>query len=211
MAHFRGAEGSVTVDTHDNGGRPFIVRIADTPLSSQSSVRRMDAQVFTHQVVDIYLRPLPVDDSHPGKPKPKRIKTYKDARVFIPKGYSGDRPPDPSLRMKYPRSPSDDGNSVLIQLSKPLHRYAFVGWDVYEFTCDGPVQKYFSLVGGSDVPYPVAVTRKYAYFMLDKKRVRLTDMPSTSVATLLDAYAVFYGRSPPTEAFEDVRVIHQRP
>mmetsp|Transcript_28772 Transcript_28772/g.82359 ORF Transcript_28772/g.82359 Transcript_28772/m.82359 type:complete len:444 (-) Transcript_28772:22-1353(-) len=48
--------------------------------------------------------------------------------------------------------------------------YVFVGSCIYAFTApDGDeILEYYSKVGRSDVPYPVAVGRKYIYFMLDQ-------------------------------------------
>ena len=46
------------------------------------------------------------------------------------------------------------------------NRYVFIGWNVYEFTAPEEITRYYSSVGPSDVPYPVAVSKTYAYFML---------------------------------------------
>lgn len=57
-----------------------------------------------------------------------------------------------------------DGNSILLQVG---NKYVEIGWDVYEFKTDDEIVKYYSFVGNSDVPYPVAMGEKYVYFMLD--------------------------------------------
>ena len=58
-----------------------------------------------------------------------------------------------------------DGNSVLVQLS--ANRYLYIGSWIYEFsTRHDHIVAYFSQVGNSDVPYPVALGEKNVYFML---------------------------------------------
>ncbi|AEP15370.1 hypothetical protein EhV286 [Emiliania huxleyi virus 86] len=114
-----------TYFTHDNYGRPFMVKISG-------------------KTVDIYCeRYSGVYDI---------LKQYKNvAKIFIGKDST----------LGYP------GNSILIRISASKNRYVFIGHDVYEFTSPEPITKYCSLVGNNDVPYPVALSKKYAYFMLE--------------------------------------------
>ena len=46
-----------------------------------------------------------------------------------------------------------------------------IGHIIYEFETSDQIQKYYSNLGNNDVPYPVAVGEKNAYFMLDRKYV----------------------------------------
>ena len=62
-----------------------------------------------------------------------------------------------------------DGNSILIQLTNT--QYVYIGHIIYEFKTSDQIQKYYSNLGNNDVPYPVAVGEKNAYFMLDRKYV----------------------------------------
>ena len=68
-----------------------------------------------------------------------------------------------------------DGNSVLLHLpsSTDWHRYAFVGHAVYFFETPphDPILRYFSELGTSDVPYPVALGAERVYFMLDQHSI----------------------------------------
>lgn len=69
-----------------------------------------------------------------------------------------------------------DGNSVLLKLKA---KYVFIGDSIYEFTTPEPITHYYSLVGNSNVPYPVAISDNYAYYMIsntyvDKKK--MTDL-----------------------------------
>lgn len=62
-----------------------------------------------------------------------------------------------------------DGNSILIQLTNT--QYVYIGHIIFEFETSDQIQKYYSNLGNNDVPYPVAVGEKNAYFMLDRKYV----------------------------------------
>ena len=61
------------------------------------------------------------------------------------------------------------GNSILIQLTNT--QYVYIGHIIYEFETSDQIQKYYSNLGNSDVPYPVAIGEKNAYFMLDREYV----------------------------------------
>lgn len=65
-----------------------------------------------------------------------------------------------------------DGNSILLLLreNKGGCVYAFVGDTVYEFSTQDPVVKFHSPVGNNGVPYPVALTARHVYFLLEAPR-----------------------------------------
>jgi len=118
----------------------------------------------------------------------KLIKTFSNVKkIFIGK--------DTKLGSKF------DGNSILLQLSK--NKYVYIGSWIYEFvTKDDHIVAYYSQVGNSDVPYPVALGEKNVYFMLDPIHAisgrmmggglvpRSTFPPNTDWE---DAYMLFYG------------------
>ena len=60
----------------------------------------------------------------------------------------------------------EEGNSMLVSLGNS--RYAFIGHNIAEFTTpdNDEIVVFYSPVGNSDVPYPVAVGRKYVYFLM---------------------------------------------
>jgi hypothetical protein len=60
----------------------------------------------------------------------------------------------------------EDGNCILIKLD---NRYIHVGLEIYQFETDDEILDFYSEVGNHSVSYPVAVGKKYAYFMLDRK------------------------------------------
>ena len=62
----------------------------------------------------------------------------------------------------------EEGNSLLVKLES-RNRYAFIGNYIAEFETpnNDEVVAFYSPVGNNDVPYPVAVGKKYVYFFLD--------------------------------------------
>ena len=65
-----------------------------------------------------------------------------------------------------PKSPP--GTTVLFRVGS---KYTYVGSEMYEFTTNDVILKYYSDLGNSDVPYPYAIGEKYIYIMLDKVAV----------------------------------------
>ena len=62
------------------------------------------------------------------------------------------------------------GNSILLEMGK--NKYVCITDNIFEFTLENNDEfvKYFSLVGNSDVPYPVLLGKNYFYSMIDKTR-----------------------------------------
>jgi len=84
------------------------------------------------------------------------------------------------------------GNSILLRLSggaedggtsEDSEKYVFVGWEIYSFRLkrQDRVTEYFSRMGRSSVPYPVALTERIVVFMLDSVWV-----PRTEIAPYID-------------------------
>ena len=46
--------------------------------------------------------------------------------------------------------------------------YTFIGTEMYCFTTNEEIQEFYAPIGNSAVPYPVAVSENFVYFMLDK-------------------------------------------
>jgi hypothetical protein len=102
-----------------------------------------------------------------------------------------------------------DGNSILLRLSKD--QYVYIGSWIYEFvTKDDTIVAYFSKVGNSGVPYPVALGEKNVYFMLEptiglmygrrRRDLGRGNSPAVVPRSVVppnvdweDAYTLFYG------------------
>jgi hypothetical protein len=84
------------------------------------------------------------------------------------------------------------GNSVLIHVSG--NKYLYIGHEIYEFQMEDEVDTYFSIVGNSDVPYPVLLGTENAYFMLDHCYVPRSEFdPKMTKTQWEDAYQRYYG------------------
>jgi len=70
----------------------------------------------------------------------------------------------------------DESGATKGQFVGPARSYVFIGDCIYIFEPpeNDEIVDYHSMIGSSDVPYPVAVGKKYLYFMLDMKYVPRT-------------------------------------
>ena len=137
--------------------------------------------VISGKKVSVYEQPNWKDwQSETGKEYTKLIKTFSQVKkIFIGK--------DTQLGSDF------DGNSILLQLTS--NKYVFIGGWIHEFvTPDDTIIAYYSKVGNSDVPYPVALGEKNAYFMLNLWETGVVPRdvfpPNTDWE---DAYMLFYG------------------
>lgn len=55
------------------------------------------------------------------------------------------------------------GNSILVRL-RELQKYIFIGMNIFSFETTEKILHYYSPIGNSDVPYPVAVGEKNVFF-----------------------------------------------
>jgi hypothetical protein len=66
----------------------------------------------------------------------------------------------------------DVGNSILFLISinanKTIYKYLYIGSEIYSFTSDIPITKYYSPIGNSDTSYPYAKNKYDTFIMLDK-------------------------------------------
>lgn len=130
---------------HDNGGRPFRVEIQGKEVTV---FQNMD----TYEMVNGKFTTL----SNPEK----QIKQFTTENVFVGKkspqgGYDGLKPKEA------------EGNSILLQTGS---KYVYIGSEIYEWTPvkGDTIEKYYSDIGNSDVPYPYAIGKTHIYIMLDK-------------------------------------------
>ena len=158
-----------TYYTHDNGGRPFKVVVDKSQVSIYKDTNKdFDKEPDYSKLV----RTFNVKKVHVGKSTGGTIgdHTVAQAKQFI-------------------------GNSILLELASPANTYVFVGHEIYEFKMpDDEPEKYFSLVGNNDVPYPIILGKNNVYFMLDRKFVSREHFPLKMTALQWeDSYHIFYG------------------
>lgn len=121
----------------------------------------------------------------------QHVGTYKYEKIWIPDGNYLTRNQDGMVVQD--KSSAFYGNSVLCYLGQ--QRYLSIGISVDEFTTDDEIHTYYSLVGNSDVPYPVAIGKKYVFFMGDMVAQPIEKYDNLTEEQLSDAYSYFYGHS----------------
>jgi len=85
-------------------------------------------------------------------------------------------------------SREDDDSSVLLKIDK--NKYVFVGYEAYEFETPEEITKFYSPIGNSNVPYPVAISDSFVYFMLDKIYINRNEFSKD--IDWRDAYSYYY-------------------
>ena len=105
------------------------------------------------------------------------------------------------------------GNSILLHLSG--NNYMYIGHEIYEFQMLDSVDTYFSIIGNSDVPYPVLLGTEYVYFMLDHCYVpRSLFSPSMTKKDWEDAYQRYYGYTNPMtsekQTLDEIRTLNKK-
>jgi hypothetical protein len=142
-------KGYKTYFIHQNGGRPYLVYIKNKNVIIYEIPNdvSIDDKLFNR------------NDNKNKWMYIKLIKKYKANTIFIGKS--------PKIKMtEYSGGygKAFDGNSILLML-KPK-KYVFIGETINEFTINDKIEKYYSLVGNNDVPYPMAFSKTNVYFFV---------------------------------------------
>ncbi len=84
------------------------------------------------------------------------------------------------------------GNSILVQ--ETITQYIYIGSVIYKFESPEEILDFVSPIGNSDVPYPVAYSENYVYFMLEGNYVQKTNLVTEAIPANADEiYGEFYG------------------
>lgn len=78
------------------------------------------------------------------------------------------------------------GTSFLIEITK--NTYFYICDIIYKFSTDTPIKKYYSLMGNSSVVYPISITEKYIYLMIEYVYMDYNEWDKKT-----DPYAYYYG------------------
>ena len=157
-------------DIHDNGGRPFRVYVDGNNVAIYKDI---NTGTFNEEAnYSKLIKEFTVNDIYIGKSTGNAEGADhrpNEAKSFI-------------------------GNSILLHLSG--NTYVYIGTSIYKFQMDDKVDKYFSMVGRNDVPYPVLLGTENVYFMLESDHSYIPrDMLPANLtkAQWEDAYTYFYG------------------
>jgi len=166
-------KGSKSYFIMDNGGSPFLVYVGDKvgvyTLPTKKYYISRDTNVEKWQYI-------------------QHLKTFSPKKVFI-----GKSPKTPMTEFSGGYGRRFTGNSILLQMS--LHRYVYIGSEIYEFTTTDVITDYVSEVGNNSVPYPVAFGSENVYFMAESSFIPRKLFPpiTKKVKNVINDY--FYGKN----------------
>ena len=184
-------------EIHDNGGRPFIVKVYPDPR------------------VEVYENNFKSDSS--DDEDHYLIAEEPFFNQMVEKVFIGESPANDMREFSGGHGDDFLGNSFLLHTGDL--EYVFIGSTVFSFQALSEIVKYVSPVGNSDSPYPYAVDdQNRAYLMIEKVIVQLTDNQVEQIPQF-DPYGDWYyprhqittdlGRIPPRqpiiEDFHDIR------
>ena len=109
-----------------------------------------------------------------------------------------------------------DGNSILVHIKN--NKYTYIGSEIYEFSINDSIIKFYSTIGNNNVPYPVILGQYNVYFMLDKsylsRKLFPIDMTDTDWSNSYDYYYYGYEDTPPlnikSKKMKNIKTIHKR-
>lgn len=87
-----------------------------------------------------------------------------------------------------------NGNTILLELLN--NKLVFIGDSIYEFELakDDVIKKYFSIVGNSEVPYPVLLGKNNFYSMIAKQYCSREEFPESFTSSdFKNGHTYFYG------------------
>lgn len=146
-----------TVYVEDNGIRPFKVEIDKGVVRVYPILYNKDADKTEYQEKTVYEGPF--------------------QHIWLGDNY---------LKLRFYDPPGAKGNSILLRTGKS--QYVYIGHIIFSFdTGSDEIVEYYSPIGNSDVPYPYAMGKEYAYFMLDEKKVPVDQLDAEK-----DGYQQFY-------------------
>jgi hypothetical protein len=178
--------------THDNGARPFMVKVTRDRGMHNVTVSKFDAHHF---------------EGKENANNYKQILSYDDvADVII-----GKSTPIPMTVYSGGYGNEFDGNTILLKLKTDddTHTYVYIGDCIYEFQTPTPILQYHSPVGNNDVSYPIAITGDNAYFMIYHTYIARSHFPSDY--EWAEAYDVYVEHNRDNNLIDaEIRMLHDR-
>jgi hypothetical protein len=165
--------------THDNGSRPFLVQIDS---KGEVLVMTEDPAEKDRRLEDWLERGLKYDEED-AKKFTQPVLFVQASQIWVGRS-------DPTEN-DHPGGDWGTGNSILLE-TQPLH-YTFVGDRVYSFETVEPIVALHSPIGNNDVPYPVAESENFYYFLLDFEWLTKEGFQTTPGVS--DLYYHYYGHS----------------
>lgn len=169
-------------EIYDNGSVPFLAKVVGNTISvfkKPNGVDLPDEESWYDQLESVYSDDL----------KLRRAVSQKMMEQYSELVWSCSNTNRIWVGKDWDLSEGVHGNSLLIE-TKPLH-YVELGDSIFSFTTQEPVTHYFSNMGNSGVPYPVAVTDTSFLLMsshtsVSKKDVKARALPARTKAEQAD-------------------------
>lgn len=142
--------------TLDNGGRPFCTYIIGKKVIVYKEKKNSDKD-YEFMWKWFHYLDLPENIRYSEK-----IKTFTTKKIYI-----GKSPKNEMTKFSGGYGEKWDGNTILLELTG--NKYVYLGETITEFTLQkgDKVEKYWSPVGNSAVPYAFILGEKNVYFMWD--------------------------------------------
>ena len=154
---------------HDNGGRPYEVKVAGD---------EGDFTVTVH---------APSDGKYADEDKSGEYVELVAQWDHVPRFWAPETPDPPQNFPDWRHK----GNSVLVDLGQD-GKYVFIGHEIVAFTPQEPIRAFSSMIGNSDVPYPVAESHSHFFFMCDRTFVSRGFFPPGTSVDVQDVYRLYY-------------------
>lgn len=176
--------------THDNGGRPFLVRADEYTLHSSRGVGRVRSDAL-NTVVEVYR------NSGVGSYQEANLLcrfTATTVYVAVGEAYRHAHPdglafPEAATYLPWPEG---FGNAILVK--ETSGSYVYIGMSILRFEMDRVV-RFRSPVGNNDVPYTYATTATHTYLIGHDEVLRSSDV------NLQDPWGSLFGN---VDGFESV-------
>lgn len=169
---------------HDNGGRPFLVRIFADKI-----------EIYENTNEEKY------DEYYP-------VWKYFKTRFNFEKIFIGKSPRNKMTAFSGGHGTPFDGNSVLVKLHN--NTYLFIGLEIYEFSIgNDEIIKYISPVGNNDVPYPYAIGKNKTYLLIECVCIDNKYLSLTNQKDPYDRYYWLDNRGGHWETYK-TKIIHKR-
>ncbi len=121
---------------HDNGGRPFKVKITHTNVKVYKLINYDTNTYSDHEILSFDVKKCFIGSSP------------KNEMTLFSGGYG---------KKFY-------GNSILLHIKD--NEYVYIGSEIYSFQSMSEIVKYVSPVGNSDVPYPYAIDKNNNIYLM---------------------------------------------
>lgn len=160
-------EREVLYFAHDNGGRPFMVRVSPRifavykmPATEQETQHEFETRKDEHFAHEGYV-------GLPENPPPHYFSWLVVGPAPYSRIFAAEDADYPDFGL---------GHAVLIQTVEPScegtsAHYIFVGWQVQHFFPNEDIVSFESYLAGSDVAYPSAVGAENTYLMVERRRI----------------------------------------